>query len=242
MRPTIDPALTRRGNLSNNPYLDTNLLYMGKVIASHPSTGTVDIAIDGSNGQGGIYKNVPVMSWSMGTQTGESYFPSVDLAAPIPQSQGTFDQPLSSGKSDVWCVVGHLNARSQRPIVLGFLNPFSQNTRSSQVGDHVSVHESGVYQITTQSGHYEFHLPDGSYIIFATDSTPINMQSKNANWNPKTTTTSYNVTVNVNGAVTINAPEVYIGTSQGNGKPVARQGDAVVNGVITGGSSKVYAG
>jgi hypothetical protein len=127
---------------------------MGKVIHSNPAKGTVDVAIDGSGGQGGIYQEVPVLSWSMGTQTGDMYFPTVSPSLPIPSANGTYDQPVSSGQQDVWCVLGHLNGRSNRPVVLGFMNPFESQVRSSVVGNEVKVHESGTYQVITQNGHF----------------------------------------------------------------------------------------
>jgi len=243
MRPSIDPALQQRSNMSDNPYMDTQLILMGKVIASNPSNGTVDVAIDGANGQGGTYHNVPVMSYSMGVQTGSSYFPSVDHAAPIPNPQGAYDQPLPSGKQDVWCVVGHLNGRSQRPVVLGFLNPSTQNTRSSVVGDAVNVHESGIYDVKTKNGDLQIGLPDGSEILISTGTTPVDMASKNAKWNPPTTTTPYNITITIKGNVSVNASKVILGATSG-GQAVARVGDTVnlATGVIESGSSKVYSG
>lgn len=243
MRPSIDPALSRRSNQqATNPYLDTPLLYMGKVVASHPETGTVDVAIDGAGGQGGVVPNVPVLSWSAGTQTGSSYFPSVDAAAPIPSSQGTYDQPLSSGEQDVWCIVGYLNGRSQRPVVIGFLSPFDSTTRSNAVGDQVEVHESGVFSVTTKDGDLQIGLPDGSYILISTGTTPVDMTSKNSAWNPTTTATPYQVTMNFNGPVTVNAPQVYFASEDGSGKAIVRDGDSVVNGVVQASSTKVFSG
>lgn len=243
MRTSIDPSLQQRKNLYQNPYMDTHLLYMGKVIASNPENGTVDIAIDGANGQGGTYHNVPVMSWSMGVQTGMSYFPTVDHAVPIPFPQGTYDQPLTSGKQDIWCIVGHLNGRAQRPVVLGFINPLNQNTRSNTVGDRVDVHESGVYSITTKEGDFEVHFPDGGYILISPGTTPVDMTQKNANWTPATSANTFNVTMNFSGTVVVNAPTIILGAASG-GEAVARIGDTVnlSTGVIETGSSKVFSG
>ena len=230
--------------MSSNPYMDAPTLLLGKVIESHPSAGTVDVALDGANGQGGIIQGVLVGSWTMGVDTGSSYFPTVDLAIPIADPQGTNDQPLPSGKQDVWCVVGNLNNRSQRPIALAFVNPAQQNTRSSDVGDEVHVHESGIYSIKTKQGDLQIGLPDGSEILISTGNTSVDMTTKNANWNPPTTQTAYNININIKGNATVNASEVYLGTTSGGGKGVARIGDSVdlSTGVITSGSSKVFAG
>lgn len=248
MQPSFDPALNNRAQMKANPYMAAPALLLGKVVALHPEAGTVDLMIDGANGQGGHLQHVPVLSWSMGTQTGTSYFPTVDLAAPIPSPHGTFDQPLPSGKQDVWAVVGSLNGRANRPVVLGFMNPLQQQTRSNTVGDEVSVHESGIYHVKTVDGTLQIGLPDGSEIVINTTGTPVDMTSKNASWRPKTTTSAYQISITVKGPVVVDAPEVYLGTTQGNGAAVARVGDTVsVNtttgaGTITSGSSKVFSG
>ncbi|WP_304459085.1 hypothetical protein [Alicyclobacillus sendaiensis] len=269
MRQSVQSSLQNRRNTLQNPYGSAPPLLLGKVIASYPEYGTVDVAVEGTNVQGGFYRNVPVMSWSMGSQVGASYFPTINHARPSPTPYGTYDQPIPSGESDVWCVIGHLNGRSQRPVVLGFLHPYQQSTRSSNVGDLVDAHESGVYKYIAKNGTVQIGFPDGSYVLISPSTTPVNMTSVNPNWNPKTTSTANNLTISVRGNVeisvagsatisanevtisanqaSVDASEVYLGTTSG-GSPVARKGDPVqvtVNGTvytgqIAGGSSVVF--
>lgn len=260
MRQSVQSSLQNRRNTLQNPYGNAPPLLLGKVIASYPQYGTVDVAVEGTNVQGGVYRNVPVMSWSMGSQVGASYFPTINHARPSPTPYGTYDQPIPSGESDVWCVIGHLNGRSQRPVVLGFLHPYQQSTRSSNVGDLVDAHESGVYKYIAKNGTVQIGFPDGSYVLISPSTTPVNMTSVNPNWNSKTTSTANNLTISVKGDIalnvvgnatisaqtaTIEANKVYLGTN-GGGSPVARVGDQVVvngqTGTITTGSSIVSSG
>lgn len=239
-----DPALEARRQMEqNNPYMNQSDDLLAKVIAFHSASGTVDVAIDGSSHQGGIYRNVPILSWSYGTQTGHTYMPSnIKLAASMPSASGPYDQPIPSGEQDVWCVIAHLNGRSQRPVCLGFYSPTQSQIHTKDLGYEVKLHESGVYSVTDPSGNVTVGLPDGSTIVIGTSSTPVDMTAQNANWNPQTTSNNYQVTMNFSGPVTINAPKVYLGTSEGGGKAVARVGDTVnlTTGEIEGGSSNVF--
>jgi hypothetical protein len=254
----IDPALeSARRHEQNNPYENHTELTLGKVINVHPDTGKIDVAIDGTPHQGGIIPNVPVMSWSYATQTGQSYLPSnIKLAAPIPSSQGTFDQPIPSGEQDVWCVLGFLDAKFQRPVCIGFLSPLDAQIHTKDAGWEVSLHESGVWMATDPAGNTTMGLPDGSTIVIGQSITPANMTAQNANWKPQTTNTPYNLTMNikgnvnitVNGSATVDAQSVYLGTSTGSGNAVAYEGatvqvDTVTGaGTITQGSTKVFTG
>ena len=252
----IDPAVARRSHMENNPIMKMPYLFLGKVVNSNPQAGTIDVALDGALGQGGFYTNVPVLSWSVGRQTGHNYFPTVTLAAPEPSAHGVYDQPIKSGGQDIWAVIGHLAGRSQRPVCIGFMNPLDSQARSNTVGTEVHVHESGHYQVTTAAGHHEIHFPDGGYVIVSTDTAPLNMTADNPKWSTKTSAQNLNLTINVkgnisitvNGTATVNATDVYLGTTTGAGTAVARLGDAVqVNtttgtGTITSGSSKVFSG
>lgn len=245
MRKSVDPALQSRSQTEKGPYMAaTPSLLLSKVIQFNPEQGTVDVAIDGANVQGGMLRDVPVFSWSAGTQTGQSYFPTVDLTQPVQTQAGTYDLPLPSGKEDVWALIGFLNGRGNRPVCVGFQQPLESTARSDAVGDAVDLHESGIYEITTKDGILQVGLPDGGLILISTSSTPVDMTTKNANWSPKTTTQKYQINITVQGPVTIDAPEVYLGTSQGGGQAVARVGDSVdtSTGIITGGSSKVFSG
>ncbi len=228
---SVDPSLTNRANLAYNPYLDATQLYLAKVIQVHPENGTVDVALSGTGGQGGKYTNVPVLSWSMGSQVGEVYFPTIDQALPLTVPNGVYDQPVSSGGKDVWCVVGHLNGRANRPVVLGFLTTLNGQTNVSEVGMKVSLHESGIYHVVNKEGHYELHFPDGSYIIVGQDSSPLDMTSVNPNWNPATTTTPNNLTAHFQGSVNIIASEFNL-----NGEQLLTAGDlnfSQISGQIT---------
>ncbi len=259
----IDPALHNRLNMASAPYLAQTKLFLAKMVASHPQNGTIDVAIDGAPGQGGFYSNVPVMSWSYGSLTGQTYLPNVDLASPIPVAEGTYDQPIASGKEDVWCVCGHLDGRANRTVCLGFLSMPGAQIHTIDPGFDVKVHESGVYQLITNEGHVELHLPDGSFIVVASDTSSFDMTSQNPAWNPATTTSDYNITLNikgnvsltvngtltanVNGDATINGSSI---TLNNGSEGVARKGDTVsvdvsgttYTGTITSGSETVFSG
>ncbi|MCL6442470.1 MAG: hypothetical protein K6T83_03225 [Alicyclobacillus sp.] len=250
----IDPALRRRAEIEhNNPYGNQPFAFLAKVIAVHPDTGTVDVAFDGTPYQGGIHTNIPICTWNYGTKTGQTYLPgNIKLAAPIPSSQGPYDQPVSSGEQDVWAVILHLGGRAQRPVCIGFKSSLDSMIHTKDAGWQVSLHESGVWSIISPTGDVETGLPDGSTILLSTGTQPIDMTEQNPEWNPKTTSTPYNVTLNikgnvnitVNGSATVNASQVYLGTTEGGGAAVARVGDTVnlTTGVIESGSSKVFAG
>ena len=250
----IDPALHNRSQMESwNPYARQEQMFLGKVVAVHADTGTVDVALDASSGQGGFYSRIPVLSWSYASQTGQTYMPSnIDLAAPMPSAQGTYDQPISSGKQDVWCVCAHLSGRAQRPVCIGFIAMPGAWIHTKDPGYDVKLHESGVSWITTPDGQVQINLPDGSNLVIGTGTAPLDMTTQNPAWNPKTTTTAYNVTLNlngnvnltVNGSATINATEVYLGAATGSGAAVARVGDSVnlTTGVIETGSAKVFSG
>ncbi len=255
MRGSVDPALINRRVMEEggNPLASQPEIFLAKVVALHPDTGRVDVALDGTPYQGGFYRNVPVMSWSYATQTGQSYLPgNIKLAAPTPSASGAYDQPVPSGEQDVWAVIAHLNARSQRPVCLGFLSPLSAQVHTKDPGYDVKLHESGVSWITTPDGQVQINLPDGSNLVIGTGTTPLDMTTQNPAWNPKTTATAYNVTLNlkgnvnltITGSATINAAEVYLGAATGSGAAVARVGDSVnlTTGVIETGSAKVFSG
>lgn len=254
----FDPALQRRAQVENrNPYGNQQQVFLAKVVAVHSDTGKIDVALDGTPYQGGIVQNVPVTSWSYGTQTGQAYLPSnIKLAASLPSSQGVYDQPVPSGEQDVWAVIAHLGGRAQRPVCIGFMSPHDSQVHTENAGWQVSLHESGVWTAISPAGDVQTGYPDGSYLLMSAGTTPVNMGQQNANWNPKTTSTPYNVTMSIKGnvsltitgSVTVNAAEVYLGTTAGSGEPLARKGDPVSVdpttgvGTITGGSSKVFSG
>ena len=251
----IDPALVNRAQMEqgDNPYITQRDLFLGKVVAVYPATGTVDVALDGTPSQGGFYRSVPVLSWSYATQTGETYLPgNITLAAPQTSAAGPYDQPIPSGEQDVWCVCGHLNGRTQRPVCLGFLSPLVSQVHTKDAGWKVSLHESGVWSAISQVGDVQVGLPDGSYILLSPGTSPVDMTTQNAAWKPATTSSAYTVTLHVGGNVTLNVTgnialnatgNVYLGEASG-GAAVARVGDSVnlTTGVISSGSTKVYSG
>lgn len=239
-------ALHNRYSMEKAPYLNTHTLFLAKVVSVHPETGTVDVALDASH-QGGFYTDVPVVSWSYGTQTGETYLPNVDLTAPIPSSEGTYDQPIGSGGEDVWAVCGHLAGRANRAVCLGFMSPIQAQIHTKTPGMAVNLHESGVYQVITADGNLNIGLPDGSSIIIGIATELHDMQSENPSWSPKTTSTPYNITIKVKGNVNLTASSIVLNNGT---EGVARVGDAVLvevggtnyTGTITSGSSTVFSG
>jgi hypothetical protein len=71
------------------------------------------------------------------------------------------------------------------PRVIGFDYPLDSQLHLDEAGLSIDRHESGVYEVTTATGHNEKHWPDGSYIIFGPDTTSKNMsaiQGKGQPW------------------------------------------------------------
>ncbi len=200
-----DPLLQRHKDMTNwNPYSSQSDVIYAKVVAVHSNTGTIDAALDGANGQGGFYANVPVLSWSYATETGQAYLPSnIKLTSPMPSAQGTYDQPVPSGEQDVWCVIAHLSGRAQRPVCLGFVSPLQSQIHTKDAGYDVKLHESGVYTVIDPQGNVTVSLPDGSSIVVGTSTMPVDMTTQNAAWKPKTMATPYNVTLDLKGNLSL---------------------------------------
>lgn len=260
-----DPALINHHKIKQqNPFVNQTRIYLGKVMAVHPERGTIDVALDYATTPAGYYAEVPVMSWSYGSKTGQTYMPTITLTEAVAIPNTTYEPPFEHpNTNNVWAVIAHLDASAQNPICLGFLSRLTSQAHTSQVGMQLMVHESGVYTIITQTGNVELHLPDGSVIMAApTGASATDMTQYNPNWEPATTTTPYAITINTTGAITINGGTVTITGSpsitlnsgtvalgSSSGKPVAREGDTVsvtVNGTvytgtITSGSSVVSA-
>ncbi len=155
-------------------------LSWGKVVARN-ADGTMDVAMQA----GGTYRHVQVSSWALGSQVGDVYLPTHDLAAPLPNAGGVWDVPGASGKADLFAIVGFLENNARRPIVTGFIGPAQSQMVFSTLGIKVSRHESGVYHVTLPSGQDEIHWPDGSYLTWGSTSS-YDMTQENAQWNPPT--------------------------------------------------------
>jgi len=232
-----DPALVSKESNNQGPYRHLTQLLLGKVVAFHPAQGTADVALTNVAAGGGFYRNVPVLSWVMGTQVGESYYPRVDAALPLADPSGPYDVPLPSGQADVWCVVGHVLGRSRSPAILGFLPPQTSEVLHASEGLRVGLHESGVYWVTTSGAHDERHYPDGTAIIVGPDTEPYDMAAENPSWKPPTTgalnytvlhSTGARLQITSTGAVNVEAAsgqQVTLGT--GSPAPVARKGDPI---------------
>lgn len=212
---SIDPALRNHARMKDGPYENMSRIFAGKITAMHPDRGTVDIALNGAISQGGFYTEVPISSWSYGTQTGSTYMPTIKLAAPMATKVGTYDQPIPSGEEDVWAIVGHLNNSAQRPVVLGFMSPYGAQTHVNAIGMELHVHETGVWHAlyndssTTPNDREEWHGPEGSQRIVGIDASKTwTMTNYNKKWAPRTisgTTYPYSVAELWQGTMSITA-------------------------------------
>ena len=215
-------------------------LQWGKVVARHPETGTMDVAIS----QGGTLREVPVSGPWLSNTAGQVYQPHHDLAAPLPSTGGVWDIPIASGKTDLWAIVGFVQSSGQQttpnsPIILGFLPDRDGQMVFTTPGLAVWRHESGVYHVTypTVGQHDEWHWPDGSALVVGTDTTPATMTNENAAWAPPTTSTPAQVTfthasgarltIDPSGNVAVSAAPGKTLTFNGGTKGVARIGDTV---------------
>lgn len=230
-------------------------LSLAKVIGRNTSSGTIDVLM----GEGGPWYDIPIVG-GFGGDSGDLYLPHFTPVAPFDTANGVVDLPIP-GTHDLWAVVGYLGGNSKSAICLGFLRPLNSQLFTKTQGMAVSLHESGVYRLTTPTGATEVHWPDGSYMRVGDTATPHDMANENAAWAPATSGTKVEVnlmhssgatvTISSVGQITVtpaNGQTLVLG-SAGSAADVARKGDAVqvtvsgtvYDGMITGGSSTVLA-
>lgn len=243
-------------------------LQWGKVVARHPDTGTMDVALS----QGSTLRDVPVSGPWLSNTAGQVYQPHHDLTAPLPSTGGVWDVPIASGKTDLWAIVGFVQSSGQQttpngPIILGFLPDPDGQMVFTTPGLAVWRHESGVYHVTspTVGQHDEWHWPDGSVLVVGTDTSPLAMIGENTAWDPPTMSTPASVTfthasgasftIDPTGNIAVQAASGKTLTFNGGTEGVARLGDTVsvsgtdsagdsftATGTITSGSTTVLSG
>jgi len=236
-------------------------LQWGKVVARHPADGTMDVALSA----GSTLRRVRVAGPWLSTTAGQTYQPYHDLTAPLPSPEGVWDVPLASGGTDLWAIVGFLQAGGQQttpnaPVIVGFLPDNTSQLNLQTPGIAVWRHESGVYHVTlpTVGQHDEWHWPDGSALVIGTDTEPVDLTTENAAWAPPTMSTpasvtyqhasGAHVTIDPQGNIAVSAAPGATLTFNGGTAGVARVGDAVQvdlstgTGTITSGSTTVLSG
>lgn len=239
----------------SNPYMAQGTLYLAKVVAVHPDRGTVDVALDGAGPGGGGYQECKVSVPYGGTQTGDSYLPTVTPARPVQQKNGLWDLAIASKERDVWCLVGHISGRARKPMVIAWLQPPEGQMLFQTQGIRVQRHESGVYRVTLPNGHDELRWPDGTFLTVGPDTASHDMTQENSEWSIPLASAANVVLQHSSGAKLVITPagdiEVYPASGQNlvlggsGGANVARVGDPVqVNtttgiGTITSGSANV---
>ncbi|UOF90760.1 hypothetical protein LSG31_00310 [Fodinisporobacter ferrooxydans] len=171
------------------------LVYEGKVIQVNPNDSSVDVRLY----DGQILRNVRVLFPSANTIAGFRYLVSIQNNNPQNSEKGIIEDGQLTHIQDTLATIVYVQGFTLAPRCIGFSFPNDAQMHIDEQGLAMFRHESGVYSLTDKSGHHEIHFPDGSYMIMAEDTNPRTLTSGEQvqPWNPPTTTTPYNLTINL---------------------------------------------
>lgn len=198
--------------------------YSGKVIGVNPEDSSVDIKMY----SGDTLRRVRVLLNSANTVAGWKYLSSITNVNPQATSRGVNDTALFSNQADTIAIVIFLDGNLQTPRVTGFDLPINSQMHLKEQGLAITRHESGIYEVIDKNGHHETHYPDGSYVIYATDSTSKNMGALKGNgqaWSVPTSSSKTKLTMHLSEGIDI--------TSDGSGNlKVTTVGKINLNGTL----------
>ena len=140
-------------------------LRLGKVVAIHPESHTIDVLILSNRMR---LVDVPVLAAGASVNTGLN-----DL--PIPTPSDDLWAPVSLDR-DVYAVIAMLMPRG---VCLGFLYP-EVSQMMFEAGRRVQRHGSDVYTSVDDLGNVEVHHPSGTYLRIATDPAHEDLTGKDA--------------------------------------------------------------
>jgi hypothetical protein len=140
-------------------------LELGKVVAIHPESHTVDVLILNNRMR---LVDVPVLAAGASFDTGLN-----DL--PVPTAAEDKWEPMSRAR-DVYAVIAML---APRGVCLGFIYP-DVSQMMFEAGRRVQRHGSDVYTSVDDLGNVEVHHPSGTYLRIATDPAHEDLTGKDA--------------------------------------------------------------
>jgi hypothetical protein len=140
-------------------------LELGKVVAIHPESHTVDVLILNNRMR---LVDVPVLAAGASFDTGLN-----DL--PVPTAADDKWEPMSRAR-DVYAVIAML---APRGVCLGFIYP-DVSQMMFEAGRRVQRHGSDVYTSVDDLGNVEVHHPSGTYLRIATDPAHEDLTGKDA--------------------------------------------------------------
>jgi hypothetical protein len=140
-------------------------LELGKVVAIHPESHTVDVLILNNRMR---LVDVPVLAAGASFDTGLN-----DL--PVPTAADDKWEPMSRAR-DVYAVIAML---APRGVCLGFIYP-DVAQMMFEAGRRVQRHGSDVYTSVDDLGNVEVHHPSGTYLRIATDPAHEDLTGKDA--------------------------------------------------------------
>ncbi len=117
--------------------------HMGRVVAVHDDSDTVDVALH----QGGLLRNVVVLSQLAGRKAGHVQLP------PVTAGNGT---ATPTGENDTYAIIGYLQGKTLMPLVFGYLSPRDHALINRPVGASVRRDVGGQVSIAYPDGATEY--------------------------------------------------------------------------------------
>lgn len=130
------------------PARRANQLEIGRVVAVHTDTDTIDVALL----QGGNLSNVPVLESFAGRRFGEAGLP------PVTYGNGT---STATGEDDTFAIIGFMRGQAEMPVVLGFMGPRDNALLKRPDGTIIRRSVGGQVEIFYPDGAIEWHVPGG---------------------------------------------------------------------------------
>lgn len=154
---------------------------------------------------------VSVMSGSVGSDYGVWDMPAADR----PSSQSGVGA-FNPGGRNIIAVCGLFGARSERPVVLGFLRPADSVLSFTQDNREVHLHPSGTYTTVAPDGSFEVYNSGGGYIRIGTGAHE-NLAGVAANgWNEPSAAVPTITASNGHGSIVIDPSGNITATAGGN--------------------------
>lgn len=172
------PAHQHSGLKQPLPNILAGQAYEGKVIAINPEDSTVDIRLY----SGDILRHVRVLFNSANTIAGFRYLASIVNNNPVNSPSGVYDDGSKTGIADTLATILYIQGNTLAPRVIGFSFPLDAQMHVNEQGLAMFRHESGVYSLVDQAGHFEIHYPDGSFIVAGPEDESKDITSSGQPW------------------------------------------------------------
>lgn len=129
---------------------------IGRVVAVHPETDQIDVALLG----GGRINNIPILAPLAGRNVGEAGLPAVSAG---------LDNATATGDDDTYAVIGYLKGQAELPVAIGFLGPKDSNLLKRPDGTSLRRDVGGQVHVDYASGVETHYYAGGGYIAIGTD-------------------------------------------------------------------------